>query len=233
MKLYEKRVLISKLFADACDSVFASYDFEKHARKVGMLMTILENHDDGINIQGHGPVPFTDADGGEVRNPSDDEEEVEDEDISIGDKDNPPGYDSDDTQLTDDGMNDLYDDTLPAKVVRDVGAPRVPRGYEIDDSALKHVNDVIGKHIMFLFAGGDLHEDDLGWYLAKVKSQLTQADKAKYPKCTHYAVFDVKDSPHNQVLLNAHKQKGRKLDNYRISTSAESRGLRWVLLKKI
>ena len=104
---------------------------------------------------------------------------------------------------------------------------------------LNHENDVIGKPILFLFAGGeDLHEDDLGWYQAKVQSQLTQADKAKDPNCTHYAVFDVKDSPRNQVLLDAYKKKGTKLP-LAISTSAEWRGVRvapgkrWVLLKKL
>ena len=134
-------------------------------------------------------------------------------------------------------MNDLYDDTLPANVVRAVGAPRIPRGFEIDNSTFEHENDVIGKPILFLFAGGGrLHDDDLGWYQAKVKSQLTQADKAKDPKCTHYATFDVQDSPRNQTLLNAYEQRGRKF-NLAISTSAESRGdapgKRWVLLKKL
>ena len=76
MQLHEKRVLVSKFFAEARDFqvVFEKYDFEKNARELGMMMTILENHDENITLQGPGAVTFTDADGGEVGNPSDDED---------------------------------------------------------------------------------------------------------------------------------------------------------------
>ena len=62
MKLCEKRVLLSRHFAEACERVFETYDFEAHARKIGSLMTILDDFDDnGIFLKGHGPVHFTDA----------------------------------------------------------------------------------------------------------------------------------------------------------------------------
>ena len=79
---------------------------------------------------------------------------------------------------------------------------------------------------------GRIRSEDFGWYFAKVHSQLKTTEKKDNPECTHWAKFDVKESPENQILLDAWQPTSKRRDMViAISTSEESRGTRWVLLK--
>lgn len=63
--MWEKRVLITKLAAEAWERVCSSFDFEKAATRIGMRMTINGEGDHKIKIQGVENYHFFDSDAGQ------------------------------------------------------------------------------------------------------------------------------------------------------------------------
>ena len=74
--------------------------------------------------------------------------------------------------------------------------------------------------------------DDYGWYRGKIHSALSTSDK-KRPEnydCGFWAVFDAKVDAANVRVLAAFKAKSRAL--LAVGTDTETRGRRWVLLRR-
>lgn len=66
--MWKKRVLITRLAAEAWEKVCSRFDFEKAATRIGMLMTIDGTNDEQIQIQGVEHYSFRDADAGATAN---------------------------------------------------------------------------------------------------------------------------------------------------------------------
>lgn len=172
--MWQKRIHTVKLLIAAYEKACKEYDFEKNARKVGMLMTVDESQMDDIDIQGIGRVSFCDEDGGSIgENSSDDEHEPESEgDRSDG------AQESDDSALTDSG-GDSEDDTAEVDrcAAEGVGAAIAPAGYCIVHqcpplSTRSDHQELIGRTILFKW-NGTIRAEDFGWYKGKIHSRYT------------------------------------------------------------
>ena len=100
------------------------------------------------------------------------------------------------------------------------------------DAATQWPLDVIGKWILFKFAGAPLDPADFGWYLGKVTMALTSREKKKNSECNFYIAFATKDDHKNDAVVRAFKEKTKV--TIAAGVDAESRGAsaRWVLLAK-
>lgn len=178
LDMWEKRVHMVKLLMSAYETACIGYDFEKNARKLGMLMTTDGSHRDEIDIQGIGNVVFSDEDGGSVGDGSvADEYEVESE-----------GGRSDDSQESDfearsDSGSDVEDDTaeVDRSAAEGVGAACAPAGYSIVPECpelLTHLDhqSLIGRTILFKW-NGTINAEDFGWYMGKVHSHITRSNQ--------------------------------------------------------
>ena len=107
-----------------------------------------------------------------------------------------------------------------------------PAGFEIDLGDIKKENDIIGRQILFRYAGRPLPVDDYGWYRGKIHSALSASDKGDPENygCGFWAVFDVKVNAANARLHAAYKTKPRAL--LAVGADTASRGERWVLLRR-
>ena len=196
-------------------------------------MTIVDGADEGISIHGVGPVTFTDRDGGPEGDPSDDDTATDSEaDVPAGEG----RSDSDEAETSDDGG--WFDDTADKLAADKIPAPRPPRGYEIDEDGDVSDGSIIGKEIMFKWAGAPLQPEEFGWFRCKVRSRLTVAElkKDENNDCTHWAKFDSNVDSNNADICQYHKSEGKpppRAVTLAVSTSADSRGARWVLLTEL
>ena len=146
---------------------------------------------------------------------------------------------SDSDEATSSESEDEYDDTADIQAAAAIDLPRPPRGLKIDDNSKIDENDVIGRQFFYKIAGAPLKREEFGWYFCKIAKKLTESEK-KNPEnkdCTHYARFEVNVDFKNQKLCNyAPRAKGKaapRVIMWAISTSAESRGARWLLTTKL
>ena len=233
LAMWERRVHITNMLGLAYARACLEYDFEKNAGKLGMLLTVNGAGDELISLQGLGPVTFTDADGGSIGNPSEDEEDSDD-DSDAGSAD---GENDDDSLVADDTDDDEEDDTaaVDAAAAEAIPAPTPPTGYLVDEEALTAENDVIGRKILFKWDGAPLRSSDFGWYPGTVKSMLSATEKAKNPGCSFNVTL--KNSETNGVLPGCWGSsfKGPKAHGVaRLGVTEATRGTtkQWVLLKK-
>ena len=99
--------------------------------------------------------------------------------------------------------------------------------------AIVHENDVIGKDILYKFAGAPLAADDFGWYHGKIQRALKAAEKQdpSNEDCGFYAIFDHKADPANERLRAAWNSRSKLV--LAVGTDVASRGERWVLLRRV
>ena len=156
--MWEKRVHITNIVHKAYVKACKNYNFEKNAAKVGMRMTTDGSGDELINLQCVGHVSFSDADGGEPPEYSEEEEE-EDEDEEKDEYE-------DSVDLVSLSSEEEDDDTAEkdAAAATAVGDTVAPEGFELDDRDLGHENNVIGRNVLMKWDGAPLGAVDFGWY---------------------------------------------------------------------
>ena len=241
MPAWEKRVHVTNVVAAGYALACQNYDFERNATKVGMLLTIDYAPYVGVDIQGHGPLSFDDADGGADGEATDNETEEEDDDDDA--KGAVEACDVKAAEAADEAAGDEYEsdsyadeeddtDVADAVALAALGEANAPPGFVIEADDLPHENDVIGKWILFKFAGAPLDPADFGWYLGKVTMALTSREKKKNSECNFYIAFATKDDHKNDAVVRAFKEKTKV--TIAAGVDAESRGAsaRWVLLAK-
>jgi hypothetical protein len=76
-----------------------------------------------------------------------------------------------------------------------------------DNSAVACENDPIGKRVGFIGNGDEAEERSRGWYVGKVKRQLTSADKEEHPNCTHWIAFHKLDAQTPLPQSFVHKRR--------------------------
>ena len=170
LEMWQKRIHMVKMLMIAYDKACSSYDFEKNARQIGMLMTTDDSDRDDIDIQGIGNVAFTDEDGGSIGEGSVDDE----------------GGHSDDPQQSDDSAedeseSDAEDDTaeVDRSAAEGVGCAVAPKGFSIVDECPNLTNDfehqeLIGKSVLFKW-NGTIQAKDFGWYMGKIHSSIKKS----------------------------------------------------------
>lgn len=179
MSAWEVRAHITHIVYKAYDEACKSYDFEKNARKLGMLMTIGEEPYEGVDLQGLGPITFTDSDGGSVGDYSNDGDDEYDKYDAVSESSSAAALaDADEDEEFDAVEEDSdVDDTDPqcAAATESVGAPVAPAGFAIDTSALQHQNDIIGKRLLIKLVAPPLEEAEYGWYLGTATRRVADA----------------------------------------------------------
>jgi hypothetical protein len=236
MKMWEKRVLITHLLAEAWEKVCSTFDFEKAATRIGMRMTVDGSGDSEISIQGVENYSFCDADGGEDgidRGADPEEEALLATEVEKGGDDGDSGNDyadsdNDNAQSDDDEGEEGYEseDDTAERLADKVGALEdPPTGYEFVDEvpALETEADfkkLIGQHIMHAWAT----EHIFGWYMGTV---------------THFgcSTRDQRETLSANMVVQYKKSvtKNNKLDGRVASTLTADRygkGDWWVLLKQ-
>ena len=164
--------------------------------------------------------------------PSDDDTESDSE---IDESDARKKEEDSDEAMTSES-EDEYDDTADIVAADNIPAPRPPRGYKIDEDGDVLGGTIIGKEIMFKWAGAPLQPSEFGWYRCKVRSKLTAAElkKDENKDCgTHWAKFDSNVDHDNVEICKYFKPEGKpppRAVTLAVSTSVESRGARWVLI---
>ena len=164
---------------------------------------------------------------------------MDDDTATDSDDDEEKEEDSDSDEATSSESEDEYDDTADVQAAAAIDLPRPPRGLKIDDNSKIDENDVIGRQFFYKIAGAPLKREEFGWYFGKIAKKLTESEKNKPENedCTHYARFEVNVDFKNQKLCNyAPRAKGKaapRVIMWAISTSAESRGARWLLTTKL
>ena len=226
--------MIAAAYDDACKN----YDFEKVAGRLGMLMTVDDESDAGIHLQGLGSVTFTDADGGEdgMSSVDDDdydneEEEFEDEELAAAADE----ADGDDLEF-DVGLSDDEDDDTDLQGV--IGEAVAPAGFKFSDQDLTHVNDVIGKDVLVKLASAPLREHEYEWYRGTVQSRNPQTQDYLYPNISS-PVFHVSfhHDRMNATVIQRYKtdvKKGAEKKHALVpfSLAPDTRRTTWYLLAK-
>lgn len=208
--MWKKRVLITRLAAEAWEHVCARFDFERAATRIGMLMTIDGSGDELIKIQGVPQYSFSDADAGETTGTSSDPvqhgedpdeqailesiipEEGEDSDADGGeDGGDAPG---DEERLAFDSFDEEDDDT--SEFVSSVGrAPVVPpQGFKYVETmpCMNTVADqqlVVGKYILHAWDAPNIR----GWFMGRVSARgVSHSDMRQTPTANYVVTYDKK-----------------------------------------
>ena len=236
MKAWEIRAHITHVVHLGYDEACKSYDFEKNARKVGMLMTIGEEQYEGVNIQGLGPITFTDAEGGSEGNLSDDgiyddEEESVTESLDLAaardEKEADVEYDAVESD------NDVDDTDLQCEAaIEDVGGPVAMPGFKIDHSELNHVNDIIGKSLLVKLIAPPLEESEYGW------NQGTALRRHEAGFLVRFAATEtssVVSSRYNNTSNSGTKKrkKGEPHTDVPFDLTSETRGTNWCIITPV
>lgn len=205
MAMWEKRVLITRLAAQAWENVCSRFDFEKASTRLGMRMTVDGSGDDKIKIQGMADYCFTDADGGEQGDMSDEGDDPADAAEREADVDGEwDGTDNFEHGATDDGeqhqgdIDECYDggtdesdgdestedDTFDPTVVRTtIGNAVAPAGMKFVEQcppvqSLLDRQALLGKQVFVGWDSNDIH----GWFVGTVHSTTISArDRQKTP----------------------------------------------------
>lgn len=240
MEAWEKRVLITRLAAEAWEHVCATFNFEKAATRLGMRMTSDGSDDACIMLQGLETYSFTDADGGEEGALSDDDPvDMEEREADIADEDEDAGEPSadeqDEQQQQDfaeggsdesDGNESEEDDTVDPTVVRTtVGNAPPLAGFTFATSCPPletpaDRNSLIGR---LVYVGWDSN-GVRGWYMGTIHSTVVSArDKQKTPSA-NFVVKYTSQRTNNQV---------NGLVACELSDRVHGPTKWWVLLEKI
>jgi hypothetical protein len=233
MAAWEKRVHLTHMLAKAYDTACKQYNFEKVARKIGMLMTITDEPYEGIVLQGLGDVTFTDADGGSEGADSDDDDDDEDEEDD-DDIDEAKAADEDeDAEVEVLSSDDEEDDTDPQgdAAAAAVGEAVAPEGYEVNTQEIDNENFLIGKFILAKLASPPLEENEYGWYRGCVQKLASEEDKKKKPDCPFIVRFK-KDETNGVVPPRYNKEQKTVFARVPLPITPENRGSTWCLLKK-
>ena len=154
-----------------------------------MCMTVDGTGDDLIQLQGLDNYSFCDADGGELGEVSDEEDEEILADVDEGEEGGDAEMDSSDDEEFEDGeleldSSDDEDDTAEPGVVRTtIGDAVAPAGYKVVDSCpavatAADRQDLIGKLALVGWDKDGLH----GWYIGTIHStHLNARDLGKTP----------------------------------------------------
>lgn len=207
---WEKRVLITTLAAQAWEHVSNTFDFEKSATRLGMLMTVDGTDDDKIKIQGLDNYTFADEDGGEEAQESDqdgDDEDIQgrEADVEIqeggGDEEDiDKGDSSDDEEYENAGdSSDSDDDTAePGTVRTSIGDARPPNGYSIVPTCPNLTTpqqraQLIGKTVLVGWDDSDKH----GWFIGVVHSTNVCARDKQHTPTANFVVKYTKNRTNN------------------------------------
>ena len=235
MEMWEKRVHITNMLHLAYAKACSTYDFEKVAGKLGMLITIDGSGDELINLQGLGSVTFDDADGGPPGAGSDTES---------SDSDDEEVEDVDDVELLESSDEEI-DDTAAAdaNAAARIGTAVPFAGFEISETPLAHKNDVIGQKVMFKFDGTPLDALDFGWHVGTVQKAMTASEVAKNPGCSFWVKFSNKETGGvlpaccGQAAPNASAAfaLGLETETRTVTGEPEEEGAdrRWLLLRRL
>jgi hypothetical protein len=236
MVAWQQRAHMTWMLAPAYEKACQQYDFEKVARKLGMLLTIGDEPCEGIKLQGLGEVSFTDSDGGSEGANSDDDtvdDDSDDDTVDLTDEtmavaaDVAAEEEGGEEELVYETSDDEEDDTDPqcAAAAAAVGSPSAPLGFEICTEELKHENDVIGKTIMVKLASPPLEEAEYGWYRGHVQKQ------APGVKFSFLVCFNKEDTM--GIVPPRYNKDKKNLPAYvPLPVTPENRGIIWYLLKK-
>ena len=230
LKMWEKRVLITHLLAEAWEKVASTFDFEKAATRVGMRMTVDGSGDSDIRLQGVEGYSFTDADGGEAgadgANHGIDTEEAAllESEVLAGEGEEGDGEEVEEGD-GDGAESDLSEDDTAEPLQDQVGGIEdPPTGFEFVEKCppLETEADLkalIGQSIMHAWATTEI----LGWFQGKVT----------HMGCSH---TDLKATPTANMVIQYKKTvtKHKRLNGRVASTLTADRygkGEWWVLLK--
>lgn len=213
LAMWEKRVLITNIAAEAWEAVSSRFDFERAATRIGMRITADGSGDDKIKIQGVDNFTFCEADadiGGacaqeDGRDPV--EEAVVNEAVVTDKEDEHADGSCNENNENEVGVaydsSDSEDDTA-ALVADTIGrAPeQPPSGFEymMEPPKLESEADMkalIGKYILHAFQ----LENAMGWFLGKVVAVgVSNRDLKKTPTATHVVLYEMKHTKNKHLV---------------------------------
>jgi hypothetical protein len=218
MEMWEKRVLLTTLFADVYDVVCKKWDFEKMGSKQGMRLTLDGSDDDLIEFRGLDGFWFSEEDAGDFDPATISDVEEDDQSDLDSDAEVTEDVGEPDDAVLDDDMEEAGELTAQEHLDRFSAVDPTLAGFSIVSVVPAITNDLIGKPILFKFdagAGGTV------WYKGKVKMKHKHTcDCGPVAHCD--LNFDVKysDGVYPQQLRSENDSEGYGSHNL------------WVLLEK-
>lgn len=207
----DKRIMVTKLAAEAWERVCQRFDFEKAAARIGLRMTVDGTGDELIKLQGIENYTFSDADGGERPRSYDnqdgsdpieqerlnaevDPQAAEDEEAEYVEGEEERFYDSSDEDSSDEEQN-AHSTTIPEAPVQP------PSGYryildvpKLDTDADKQ--GLVGKMVLHAWDRPGLR----GWFVGKISHVGVSPRDLKATPTANFVVTYKKQVTKNKLL---------------------------------